>query len=195
MKRINAVATVGMLTHLANIMHSEGRVCGLSSAQSEALRYFAHANRPSRTVSAFAEFHATTRGTASQTIKSLVERGLLVRRKSNADGQRAHLDVTREGRSLRDGYDGVDLVRLIADLPASRQVALAEVLTGILQTIADERERHTFGPCSLCEYFKPGGSPESLDADGFCKYTRTSLPASGTAEICMRFKPDLSRKS
>ena len=45
----------------------------------EPLRYFARANTFSRTPSAFAEFQATTRGTASQAIKVLEARGYLAR--------------------------------------------------------------------------------------------------------------------
>ena len=62
-----------LAAHLGRIAYgegSEGSVEGLTPAQRTALRYFSKANRFSRTVSAFAEFHATTRGTASQTVKS-----------------------------------------------------------------------------------------------------------------------------
>src|SRR5262245_30587961 len=53
----------------------------LSPAQWMALRYFARANTFSRTPSAFAEFQATTRGTASQAIKALEAGGYLVRQR------------------------------------------------------------------------------------------------------------------
>ena len=44
---------------------------GVDTAQLMALRFFARANSFSRTPSAFAEFQATTRGTALQAIKAL----------------------------------------------------------------------------------------------------------------------------
>src|SRR6516225_1312032 len=52
----------------------------------DGLRFFARANSFSRTPSAFAEFQATTRGTASQSIKALEAGGYLVRQRSQADG-------------------------------------------------------------------------------------------------------------
>jgi hypothetical protein len=49
------------------VVHLGRRVCrdgDLTAAQWRALRYVSRANRFSRTISAFAEFHLTTKGTA-----------------------------------------------------------------------------------------------------------------------------------
>src|SRR6516165_1271169 len=62
-------------------LQAEGYDGELSPAQWMALRYFARANTFSRTPSAFAEFQATTRGTASQAIKALEAGGYLVRQR------------------------------------------------------------------------------------------------------------------
>ena len=72
-------AIADMILHLGRA--SQDYEAGLSPAQWTALRYLARANRFSRTVSAFAEFHATTRGTASQTVKGLVARGFVKKTK------------------------------------------------------------------------------------------------------------------
>jgi len=60
-----------LILHLGRIAARESLVEGLTPGQWAVVRYFARANRFSRTPSAFAAFHGTTRGTASQTIKSL----------------------------------------------------------------------------------------------------------------------------
>ena len=52
------------IVHLARLVHGGASDQCLTPAQWTALRYFARANRFSRTPSAFSEFHATTRGTA-----------------------------------------------------------------------------------------------------------------------------------
>ena len=62
-----------MLVHVGRSARAEGREDRLTAAQWTALRFFARANQASRTPSAFASFQATTRGTASQTIKALVQ--------------------------------------------------------------------------------------------------------------------------
>src|SRR3974377_1180868 len=60
-------------------LQADGYEGELSPAQWMALRFFARANSFSRTPSAFAEFQATTRGTASQAIKALEAGGGLAR--------------------------------------------------------------------------------------------------------------------
>src|SRR5258708_19226642 len=69
----------------------------LSPAQWMALRFFARANSFSRTPSAFAEFQATTRGTASQAIKALEAGGDLVRQRSEADWPSGSPPLTNHG--------------------------------------------------------------------------------------------------
>ena len=55
---------------VGRLVQFEGYGGELSPAQWMALRFFSRANSFSRTPSAFAEFQATTRGTASQAIKA-----------------------------------------------------------------------------------------------------------------------------
>ncbi len=74
---MNSHSITELVFHLGRIASGEGLVEGLTAAQWSVLRYFAQANRFSRTPSAFAAFHGTTRGTASQTIKSLETQGYL----------------------------------------------------------------------------------------------------------------------
>jgi DNA-binding MarR family transcriptional regulator len=79
-------------------VQAEGYDGKLSPAQWVALRYFARANTFSRTPSAFAEFQATTRGTASQTIKTLEAGGYMVRQRSKEDGRSVSLRLTSKGK-------------------------------------------------------------------------------------------------
>jgi DNA-binding MarR family transcriptional regulator len=68
---MSARETAELLLMVGRLVQFEGYDGGLSPAQWMALRFFARANSFSRTPSAFAEFQATTRGTASQAIKAL----------------------------------------------------------------------------------------------------------------------------
>jgi DNA-binding MarR family transcriptional regulator len=72
-----------------------------------ALRYFARANSFSRNPSAFAEFQATNRGTASQAIKAIEASGYLVRDRSKADGRSVSLRLTSKGKKAlaRDPFE------------------------------------------------------------------------------------------
>ena len=89
-----------LLVHLARLVHSAAADVSLTPAQWTALRYFASANRLSRTPSAFSEFNATTRGTASQTVKSLIALGLLEKRAHESDGRSFLIELTDSGQAL-----------------------------------------------------------------------------------------------
>src|SRR5260370_15386198 len=71
--------TAELLVQVGRLVQAEGYDGELSPAQWMALRFFARANQFSRNPSAFAEFQATTRGTATQTIKLLEAGGELGR--------------------------------------------------------------------------------------------------------------------
>ena len=85
---------------LGRMVYADCCAGGLTHGQWAALRFFARANRFSRTVSAFADYHATTRATASQTISTLVEQGYLTRARSQRDGRSTRFDLTRPSRKL-----------------------------------------------------------------------------------------------
>ena len=69
-------AIAEQVLQLGRMASAEALAEGLTPVQWAGLRYFARANRFSRTPSAFAAFHGTTRGTASQTIKNLEARAI-----------------------------------------------------------------------------------------------------------------------
>ena len=72
---MSARETAELLLQVGRLVQAEGYDGKLSPAQWMALRYFSRANSFSRNPSAFAEFQATTRGTASQAIKALRQTG------------------------------------------------------------------------------------------------------------------------
>ena len=100
---------VGRLVQKPTAMTGE-----LSPAQWMALRFFARADSFSRTPSAFAEFQATTRGTASQAIKTLEAGGYLVRQRSQADGRSAILAHTKVLMCSTRSYSGQHVVQSVA---------------------------------------------------------------------------------
>ena len=67
---MSARETAELLLLVGRLVQADGYEGELSPAQWMALRFFSRANSFSRTPSAFAEFQATTRGTASQAIKA-----------------------------------------------------------------------------------------------------------------------------
>jgi DNA-binding MarR family transcriptional regulator len=95
---MSARETAELLLQVGRLVQAEGYGGELSPAQWMALRFFARANPFSRTPSAFAEFQATTRGTATQAIKALEAGGYLVRHPFKMDGRSVSLRLTSKGK-------------------------------------------------------------------------------------------------
>src|SRR2546422_8177716 len=95
---MSARETAELLLLVGRLVQAEGYDGELSPAQWMALRFFARPNSFSRTPSAFAEFQATTRGTASQAIKALEAGGYFVRQRSEADRRSVNLRLPDKGK-------------------------------------------------------------------------------------------------
>ncbi len=173
-----------LIVHLARLGQSCGHAEGatpLTAAQWTALRYFARANRFSRTPSAFSEFHATTRGTASQTVKSLVALGFLERKSHASDGRSTLIEVTAAGHAQLRRDPLRDLRNVLADLPDNARAALASTLTQAVADLANRRAAPVFGTCGDCNH---------LDSKAhYCHCTQSLLSLPEMQAICVDFQP------
>ena len=145
--------TAELLLQVGRLVQAEGYDGELSPAQWMALRYFARANPFSRNPSAFAEFQATTRGTASQAIKALEANGYLVRQRSKADGRSVSLRLTSKGKKAlaRDPFEV--LVRAVDSLDAKQRTTMHRALHQVLTTVAASGAHRCFGVCQDCTHF------------------------------------------
>lgn len=162
---------------------------GLTPAQWTALRYFSRANRFSRTVSAFAGFHATTKGTASQTVKSLVGRQLLTRTPSERDGRSVTLDLTSAGEALLAQDPFQSLVHAVARLPREQRRDVAAGLAQVLEDLARESGRRRFGACKDCFYLC-GAFVLGQPAVFTCRLVGEPLDRNETGQICVNFRAE-----
>src|SRR5437879_4889924 len=149
---MSARETAELVLLVGRLVQADGYDGELSPAQWMALRFFARANSFSRTPSAFAEFQATTRGTASQAIKALEAGGYLVRQRSQADGRSVSLRLTSKGKKAlaRDPFEV--LVRAVDSLDAKEQTAMHHALHQVLTTVAASGAHRRFGVCQDCTY-------------------------------------------
>ena len=178
-----------LIAQLGRIAHGEGFVSGLTPAQWAALRYLSRANRFSRTVSAFAEYHATTRGTASQTIKSLVNQGYLTRTRSERDGRSARLDVTEKGKTaLAD--DPVDiLIGAAGALSSTARMSLESALERMVRHVAEVYGKCQFGICPSCVYLRGDGSFVEGKPPYECGFFDEPLVEAELDQVCVNFEP------
>ena len=171
-----------LLVHVARLVHGASADTSLTPAQWTALRYFASANRFSRTPSAFSEFHATTRGTASQVVKSLISLGFLARLPNDSDGRSALIEVTDAGRAKLTSDPLGDLIVCLRDLPDGQAQAFLETLNDLGTALARRRAAPTFGECGECGHCatRTGGA-------AFCRCTQSMLSDSEMGALCVDF--------
>ena len=177
-----------LVLRLGYIASGDGLTERLTPAQWSALSYFARANRFSRTPSAFAEFRGTTRGTASQTIKSLIAQGYLKQTRSEADRRSIRLDLTDNARViLNKPFEA--LVRAADALPPGVRGHFANVLQRMLGQVARERGKPPFGTCASCEHLEGDGCCREGQAHYRCGFVSEPLLAAELDELCIHFVP------
>ena len=160
-------------------------VDGLSPAQWEALRFLARANRYSRGPSALAEFLGTTKGTISQTLIALENKGYLRRLRGEQDKRSVILELTPSGETLleRDPLRVVDEV--VARLPDSERNTISDGLSRLLH---DVQGSNGFGICQACSLFAAAGAVDERDGPHRCGLTGDPVAASEARRICVNYQ-------
>ena len=177
-----------LILHLGRIASGDGFVGGLTPVQWAGLRYFARANRFSRTPSAFAAFHGTTRGTASQTIKGLVAEGYLKQTRSKTDGRSVRLDLTKKAGALLNDDPIEALVRAADALPPGVRGSFSVVLQRLLGSVALQTGKPLFGTCETCVHFKGDGCCQQGMNAYECGFVKEALTADELEQLCINFE-------
>lgn len=174
-----------MLVHLArSACAAEGTAPALTAAQWSALRYFAAAQQPSCTPSAFARFHGASRGTASQTVKALVGAGLLERHASASDRRSARFALTEAGLTALANDPLHRLVAAIETLPEASRSALQAAAVRLVWAVDAARGAPTFGLCRDCGHYRC--TPRD---GGWCERHAMALGTEDMARLCGDFAP------
>jgi len=184
--------TAELLVQVGRLVQAEGYDGELSPAQWMALRFFARANLFSRNPSAFAEFQATTRGTATQTIKSLEAGGYLVRKPSKVDKRSVSLRLTSKGKKTlaRDPFE--ILVRAVDSLDAKERAAMRRALRQVVSTLATNGAHREIGVCQDCTHFgrEMGGNlPSTSLSAAECLLLRAPIQPEDLSLLCVHFQP------
>ena len=189
---MSARETAELLLQVGRLVQAESYDGELSPAQWMALRYFSRANSFSRNPSAFAEFQATTRGTASQAIKALEADGYLLRQRSKTDGRSFSLRLTNKGKKAltRDPFEV--LVRAVDSLDAKERTAMRHALHQVLTTVAASGAHQRFGICQDCAHFGRefcGNLPSTNPLAAKCLLLDVPIQSEDADLLCVHFQP------
>lgn len=172
-----------LLERLGNLLRTEERAAGLphglQPVHLQALRYLQACNRYSNTPAALTEYLGLTKGTVSQTLLLLEEKGLLRKEADMEDRRVVHLLLTEDGRAvLRAALPPELFKRALARLPGDGE-GLEEALTGLLSALQAANAQRSFGACATCRHFQREGAGRFR-----CGLTREPLSREDSQLLC-----------
>lgn len=148
----------------------------LNPTQRAVLSYLARANRFSRSPSHVAEYLGTTRGTISQSLKSLLQKGYVSEFRSTQDKRAISFALTQKGKAIADAGSSLD--RSLSGLDDAKKQVLQSALTDVLKHLVRQNDGRAFGVCKTCIHFKPS------KPGGFCTLLSEPLAPEETSLIC-----------
>ena len=172
--------TLDLIDRLTRLANAEDWSGDLNPAQHMALSYLRQANRFSRAPSQVADYLATTRGTASQTLKALARKGYIQETRSPHDRRSIAYQITAEGLSVlspRSGVPGTMETALDA-MPEPERAGLANGLELIIRQMLSLRGERSFGLCATCRHHD--ATPDGLR----CHLLGVSLAKEEADQIC-----------
>jgi len=154
--------TAALIERLGRLAVVESHSGGLQPVQWEVLRYLPRANRFSNTASALNAYLGLTKGTVSQSIKTLESKGLVRKQADKRDRRTVRLFLTAQGRRMLAADPIAEVEAAVAALPAATRRRMAGDLERLLARSLAARDRQAFGICRDCRYFArnhPEGGP------------------------------------
>ncbi|MEN0064829.1 MAG: MarR family transcriptional regulator [Myxococcota bacterium] len=171
-----------LLERLSNVLREDLRTVAtahdLKLVQLDALQYLVVANRFSDTLTALVAFLGSTKGTASQTVKALERKGLLVRSQDPDDGRVFHLELTEEGRRIAERALPAPA---LSDIEAPD--THADNIEALLQQMLAARGGARFGVCHTCRHHDRRGDQR------WCALLKTELHESEVSKWCTEHEP------
>jgi DNA-binding MarR family transcriptional regulator len=177
-----------LVERIGGLIRAAVRECaaghGLQPVHVEILDYLARCNRFSDTPQAIAAYLGLTKGTVSQSVGRLEERGLVSKAVDGRDRRRLHVRPTAKGREVvRACRLPAAMHRAAERLDDALAVSTGKGLTRLLQEIQLATGNRTFGQCRGCRHLLSEG--ESYR----CGLTGEPLSAQDTGRICYEHTP------
>lgn len=173
------------IERLSNLLRTDARRGGaeysLQPIQLEVLHYLSICNHYSDTPMAVTTYLGQTKGTVSQTLKILSEKGLLTKKIDSKDKRVSHLKLTRSANALlKTSIPSPLFVRAGEQMSAQSQKRIIAALNELLQAIQRANGMKTFGVCSSCRHNQKGGNKHYI-----CGLTKDTLSTKDIQLICL----------
>lgn len=166
-----------LINRLARLDAASAWQGDLNPTQRAVLGYLGRANRFSKSPSHVAEYLGSTRGTISQTFKSLLQKGYVTEHRAAHDKRTIRFDLTPTGKAVAN--DGGGLEQTLAQMPASEQAGLQQTLEDTLKAMLVQNKGRAFGLCKTCIHHK------AEEVGGFCTLLSEPLSPVEATQICV----------
>ena len=180
-----------LLERVGNLLRSEeraaGAVSGLPPAQVQALAYLARANRYSDTPQAVAEYLGATKGTVSQTLLRLREKGYLLEKPDNTDARVLHLTPSAKGRRLLKTIQPHEFLE-VALGQVHKSTSLEKGLEDLLRGMQHARGGRAFGVCQGCRHHLAKDRASGSGGTAQCGLTGENLKPAEARLLCREFE-------
>ena len=173
------------IERIAELQRADSRRCtaefGLQPVQLEVLHYLSICNQFSDTAKALTEYLGQTKGSVSQTLKVLENKGYLCKVADLSDGRITHLQVTESARQLLQKAIPSPLFTVACKgLTEQKNIQIESSLKELLEALLGSNNMKTFGVCSSCRYNTHKGGSEY-----YCELLNTPLQHSAEQLICI----------
>jgi DNA-binding MarR family transcriptional regulator len=173
------------LERLTRLMRAGEHENGLNPAQWEALRYLARANRFSNSPGALTRFLGSTKGTVSQTLKSLESKGMIVKSRRVNEKRSVCLELTANASDALNTDPMKAFTKSVDDLNGKTKRRLAKGLREFLEIELTRQKQPSFGTCYSCRYFREKGRDEGKGGPHACMLFEVGLTGRDTTLICV----------
>lgn len=161
---------------LARLDATQGWGGDLNPTQRAMLGYLGQANRFSRSPSHVADYLGTTRGTATQSLKSLQQKGYVTERRSEVDKRVISYELTDAGQSVTS--TAALLETAISKMEATQKQAVERILQDVLVGVLAANKGRAFGLCKTCKHHQDTkGAPR-------CGLLNVALTREEVGQIC-----------
>ncbi len=168
-----------------------GESAGLTPTQGQILALLLQRAGQDTRLNDIARDLAVTQATASVAIRVLVEKGLVTKERSTADGRAITLALTPAGRELATRSLGWTdfLLDAVDSLDPSEQAVFQRSLVKMIRSMQQKGQIPIARMCITCQHFQPNVHPEQPETPHHCAFVDAAFGDRQLRLDCADFSP------
>lgn len=170
-----------LINRIARLDAAGGWREDLNPTQVRVLEYLHRANRFSCSPSHVADYLGSTRGTVSQTLKSLVTKGYVTEQHPSSDKRVVSYGLTKDGSKVATSVNRTE--EELGSISATKKDVVERELTSLLHRIIAPNNQRPFGLCRQCKHHRVQGKTR------FCELLGVPLTPIDADKICHEQEP------